>query len=107
MPTAPLPHRLAARSRPPPLRSAFRNSQTNKCGVPAGSCLSNQVRSLYFADLARMQQGLEPLYFIGRYGGGLNNTNQARAARARAGRAPPPRRAGRGWCGPGLHCLPA
>jgi hypothetical protein len=37
--------------------SGFRNSQSNACTTPEGSCLKNQIKDLYFADLARINAG--------------------------------------------------
>lgn len=59
--------------------SAFRN-QPNGCTQPAGTCLKNQIYDYYFADVGRMTRGLDPLYFVGRYGGGSANTNQVPVA---------------------------
>lgn len=65
--------------------AVFRNSQPNGCGTPQGSCLRNQIYDLYFQDLARIDSGREPLYFVGRYGGGTDNVQQMRAAEMPSG----------------------
>ena len=46
------------------------------CNLLPQSCLANQLKDLYTADQARVAAGQTPLYFITRYGGGANNSNQ-------------------------------
>ncbi|KAL4424812.1 hypothetical protein ABPG77_000852 [Micractinium sp. CCAP 211/92] len=54
--------------------SGFRNSQPNACTTPAGSCLKNQLVDLWNQDMTRIHlQGKDPLYMVGRYGGGADN----------------------------------
>ena len=55
--------------------SAFR-VQSEKCNQQIGSCLKNQIYDLGEEDNARVAGGMEPLYNITRYGGGVDNTNQ-------------------------------
>lgn len=55
--------------------SSFRY-QTNGCQRPIGSCLSNQIYDFEMQDRYRVEEGLEPLYNIRRYGGGSDNPEQ-------------------------------
>eukprot|EP00887_Chlorella_sp_A99_P005310 scaffold1.g5310.t1 len=65
--------------------TAFRNAQANRCQVAQGSCLRNQLYDMYWGDVDRMKRGLGPLYLIGRYGGGNDNTNQMVASQIPGG----------------------
>lgn len=53
--------------------------QSSRCNAAVGSCLNQQLYHLYQDDVGRISGGLTPLYFVGRYGGGTNNTNQVGA----------------------------
>jgi hypothetical protein len=61
--------------------------QPSPCDRPLGACLRNQVYDLGVADAQRAAAGLEPLYNITRYGGGLRNARQVAAAAAGGGLA--------------------
>ena len=47
------------------------------CYKPPGSCLANQLKDLYTADVALVAKGSTPLHFITRYGGGNTGGKQA------------------------------
>ena len=46
------------------------------CNQLPQSCLGNQLKDLYNADMARVAAGQTPQYFISRYGGGGSGGNQ-------------------------------
>lgn len=46
----------------------FRNNQANRCDVPEGSCLKNQIVPLRDRDIERVTRGQSPQYLLGRYG---------------------------------------
>lgn len=50
--------------------------QNEKCNQPVGSCLRNQIYDFEVEDIARIANGMEPLYNITRYGGGYRNQRQ-------------------------------
>ena len=50
--------------------------QGSRCNAAVGSCLHQQLYDFYQGDVGRIAGGLTPLYFVGRYGGGTNNSNQ-------------------------------
>ena len=64
--------------------TAFRTA-SERCGQPLGSCLRNQLWDLEQIDNARIQQGMEPLYNITRYGGGWANQRQIAAGQQGGG----------------------
>ena len=47
------------------------------CYKLPSSCLHNQLKTFYTADTNRIKDGLTPLNFITRYGGGNNGGKQA------------------------------
>lgn len=51
----------------------------DKCNMPNGYCLRNQLVDLYYKDVERINAGTDPVYFVTRYSGGPSNTRQARA----------------------------
>ncbi len=55
--------------------SSFRY-QIDGCQRPLGTCLSNQIYDFEMEDRSRVEEGLEPLYNIRRYGGGSDNLDQ-------------------------------
>lgn len=50
----------------------------NACQQVAQTCLANQLEDLTRQDLARAAAGTTPLYLVGRYGGGISGSTQAR-----------------------------
>ena len=50
----------------------------NACQQVPQTCLANQLDDLTRQDLARAAAGTTPLYLVGRYGGGISGSTQAR-----------------------------
>lgn len=53
----------------------------DKCNIPNGYCLRNQLVDLYYADVERINAGHDPLYFVTKYSGGVQNERQVRRSR--------------------------
>uniref|UniRef100_A0A1D2A410 Generative cell specific-1/HAP2 domain-containing protein n=1 Tax=Auxenochlorella protothecoides TaxID=3075 RepID=A0A1D2A410_AUXPR len=56
--------------------SGFRVNLADKCNIPNGYCLRNQLVDLYYADVERINAGHDPLYFVTKYSGGVQNERQ-------------------------------